>query len=170
MTKQFTFNIVLISPEIPHNTGNIIRLCANLGARLHLVKPLGFKLFDPKLKRAALDYGDLTDVIQHDSAEAFLEKNTSDQIYGTLTDGDVEYTKPNYQLGDTIIFGSESVGLPRHVVNKIKPQNRIRIPMMPSNRSMNLSNAVSVVAFEMWRQLEFCGSSNNPANESNYFS
>lgn len=154
---KFIANIVLVAPEIPHNTGNIIRLCANVGARLHLVKPIGFSLDNSNLQRAALDYTDLTNMIVHDSTEDFLDSASIDRVFAAVTNSSVRYTIPQYQLGDTIIFGSESVGLSHQVTSKIPDINRIQIPMMPSNRSINLSNAVAVVAYEMWRQIGFLG-------------
>jgi len=175
MTQKMTdlpwnFNVVLISPEIPQNTGNIIRLCANVGARLHLVKPIGFQLRDPRLSRASLDYGDITDIITHDSVEDFFKSRVTDNIYAATTAGDATYTYPTYKRGDTILFGSESVGLQNHIVAQVKPENRLRIPMMPSNRSINLSNAVAIILYEMWRQIDFHLSSVNLDDRNAYFS
>ena len=164
------FNVVLISPEIPHNTGNIIRLCANVGARLHLVRPLGFQLQDPRLRRASLDYTDLTSIITHDSVEDFLQSRDTNNLYATTTKGNAVYTHPTYGLGDTILFGPESVGLPNDIVTLVKPENRLRIPMMPSNRSINLSNAVAIILYEMWRQIDFAHSSPKLDDRTNYFS
>ena len=158
MINKPTINVVLITPEIPQNTGNIIRLCANIGARLHLVEPLGFRLDDKGLRRASLDYRDLTDVVCHPSIESFWESTDKHRIYGATPNGQVLYDAPRYRLGDTILFGPESSGLPRQIVEKLPPNNRVRIPMKPANRSLNISNAVAVIAFEMWRQMSFGGS------------
>ena len=155
MDFQPIANVVLIAPEIPQNTGNIIRLCANVGARLHLVKPLGFKLNNPGLRRASLDYSDLTHVLVHNSIDEFFELGPIDRVYGAIIPGNVLYTTPRYQLGDTIVFGSESVGLPCNVVNKLNFKNRLYIPMMPDNRSLNISNAAAIIVYEMWRQIGF---------------
>ena len=119
MDLQPTANVVLIAPEIPQNTGNIIRLCANVGARLHLVEPIGFKLGNPGLRRASLDYSDLTDIVIHNSVDEFFQTISIDNVYGATIPGTVPYTVPRYQREDTIIFGSESVGLPRSVVDRL---------------------------------------------------
>ena len=150
-------NIVLIAPEIPQNADNIIRLCANVGASLHLVEPLGFVLDNSRLRRASLDYSDLTNIILHKTVDECLRDVSIDRVYGAMIPGNVTYTTPKYQLGDTIIFGSESEGLPKTVIDKLKPENRIHVPMMPSNRSLNISNAVAIIAFEVWRQIGFLG-------------
>ena len=156
-TKLLAFNVILVEPEIPQNTGNIIRLCANVGATLHLVKPLGFELTDSALRRASLDYSDLTNVIIHDSLEEFLGTTSIDRIFATSSQANTSYHCVQYQDGDSIIFGSESVGLPSTLLDSLPTQNCISIPMMPANRSLNLSNAVAVTIYEMWRQLEFRG-------------
>tara|TARA_B100001750_G_C15237348_1_gene461157 strand:+ start:156 stop:668 length:513 start_codon:yes stop_codon:yes gene_type:complete len=163
-------NVVLIAPEIPHNTGNIIRLCANVGARLHLVEPLGFQLQNAGLRRASLDYSDLTDIQVHDSADDFFQTISIDSVYGATIPGTVLYTAPQYQYGDTIIFGSESVGLSCSVVDKLKVENRVQIPMMPANRSLNISNAAAIIVYEMWRQISFSGASSFPSENPSYFS
>ena len=150
---------MLCNPEIPQNTGNIIRLCANVGARLHLVQPLGFKLDDAKLRRAALDYQDLTNVVLHDSIDSILTGDKRATVYATTVDSPVVYTDPIFQTGDTVIFGSESIGLSDHVLSRLPPENQLTIPMMPANRSINLSNAVAIVAYEAWRQISFSGAS-----------
>ena len=155
-------NVVLFAPEIPQNAGNVIRLCANVGARLHLVEPLGFQLGNPGLRRASLDYSDLADIVLHNSIEEIFHTTVLGSIYGATILGTVPYTTPRYKLGDTIVFGSESVGLPDGVVNKINPENRVHIPMMPSNRSLNISNAAAIIVYEMWRQIGFHGASTFP--------
>jgi len=163
-------NVVLVTPEIPHNTGNLIRLCANAGARLHLVEPLGFQLDNPRLSRAALDYSDISDVTVHESLEAYLETVSIDTVYAATTKATTLYTAPKYRPGDTIILGPESVGLSHEVVDKIKPENCIQIPMMPANRSLNLSNAAAVIVYEAWRQLEFQGAVTITGRTETYFS
>ena len=162
MDFQPIANVVLIAPEIPQNTGNVIRLCANVGARLHLVKPLGVQLENPGLRRASLDYSDLTDILLHNSIDNFLQTVPISTVYGATIPGTVLYTTPRYQLGDTIVFGSESVGLPSSVMDKLNFENRIRIPMMPANRSLNISNAAAIIVYEMWRQIGFHGASTIP--------
>jgi len=161
--KEPLINVVLCNPEIPQNTGNIIRLCANVGARLHLVQPLGFKLDDAKLRRAALDYQDLTNVVLHDSIESILTRDKRATVYATTVDSPVVYTDPIFQTGDTVIFGSESIGLSDQVLSRLPPENQLTIPMMPANRSINLSNAVAIVAYEAWRQIGFSGASLRPS-------
>ena len=163
-------NIVLVAPEIPYNTGNIIRLCANVGAQLHLVEPLGFQLNNPRLRRAALDYRDLTDIVSHSSVDDFLNLVDIATVYGAVTDGQISYTEPEYHLGDTILFGSESVGLADNVVSRLPKKNRLWIPMKPNNRSLNLSNAAAIIVYEMWRQLGFSGASTVPQENRSYFS
>ena len=163
-------NVVLIAPEIPQNTGNIIRLCANVGARLHLVEPLGFQLENAGLRRASLDYSDLTDILVHNSIDECFQTISIGSVYGATIPGTVLYTTPRYQLGDTIVFGSESVGLPDSVVDKLKFENRVHIPMMPANRSLNISNAAAIIVYEMWRQIGFSGASVSPDEDQYYFS
>ena len=170
MNFQPIANVVLIAPEIPQNTGNLIRLCANVGAHLHLVEPLGFQLDNAGLRRASLDYSDLTDIRVHDSVNEFFQTISIGSVYGATIPGTVLYTTPRYQLGDTIIFGSESVGLPSSVVDKLNFENRVHIPMMPANRSLNISNAAAIIVYEMWRQIGFSGASVSPHEGQYYFS
>ena len=158
MNQEPVINVVLVTPEIPQNTGNIIRLCANTGSKLHLVEPLGFSLDSAGLKRAALDYGDIADIVLHSSLATFLQSLPSRGVYGAVVDGPVSYTCPRYLSGDTIVFGPESTGLPHEVSDLFEAQNLIHIPMAPTNRSLNLSNAVAIVVYEMWRQMAFVGS------------
>lgn len=155
MQKQTLINVVLVTPEIPHNTGNIIRLCANVGARLHLIEPLGFDLKDGNLRRAALDYTDISEVVTYHNINDFLGSVDNHEIYGAISDGVVPYTYPRYKSGATILFGQESSGLPKDIISKIEPGKRISIPMRPANRSLNLSNAVAIIVYEIWRQLNF---------------
>ena len=164
------FNVVLVAPEIPQNTGNIIRLCANTGSRLHLIEPIGFSLTEKSLRRASLDYSDLAELIVHKSFESLLETIDSTRTFVTTTGGTVSYEKVEYQDGDTVVFGSESVGLPDEIISALPPNNRIRIPMMPANRSINLSNAVALVVYEMWRQQSFSGEQLPTPTSRQYFS
>ncbi len=157
MTDCF-FHIVLYRPEIPYNTGNIIRLCANIGAELHLIRPLGFNLSESKLKRAALDYSDLTVVTEHDSLNEYINQYPSRRLFGTSSWNDTNYTDPSYRPGDTFIFGPESCGLPDDIMKTIHQSRRLTIPMAPGNRCMNLSNSVAVVVYEAWRQVGFTDS------------
>ena len=151
------FEIVLYQPEIPPNTGNIIRLAANTGSNLHLVAPLGFDLSDKQLARAGLDYHDLTRVTVHPDwahCRAVLEGR---RMYALSTRGSRRHDRVEYQPGDALVFGPESRGLPAEVLAEFAPDARIRIPMRPTNRSVNLSNAVAVVVYEGWRQHGFAG-------------
>jgi tRNA (cytidine/uridine-2'-O-)-methyltransferase len=163
------FDVVLISPEIPQNTGNIIRLCANVGACLHLVKPLGFSLDDPRLKRASLDYSDIANIVVHESSAQLFSSRMINRVFAATTKGSVTYTQPNYQLGDTIVLGRESLGLSDDIIENVLPENRVRIPMQPANRSLNLSNAAAIIVYEMWRQLEFHGASSLIDDNKSYF-
>ena len=165
-----TFNVVLISPEIPQNTGNIIRLCANVGAYLHLVKPLGFTLDDPRLKRASLDYSDIANVVVHESPDELFSSRLVNRVFAATTNSIVPYTQPNYELGDTIILGRESLGLSDGIVENVLPENRVHIPMQPANRSLNLSNAAAIIVYEMWRQLHFDGALSSIDKNKSYFS
>jgi len=150
------FNIILHQPEIPPNTGNIIRLCANTGARLHLVGPLGFTLEERQLRRAGLDYHEFVRITVHDDLVAALIAIRPPRLFALSTRGTVRYDQVHYAREDTFIFGSETSGLPARVWAEIPSQYRLTLPMRPGNRSLNLSNAVAVVVFEGWRQLGFC--------------
>ena len=147
------FDVILHQPQIPPNTGNVIRLCANAGARLHLVAPLGFTLEDRQLRRAGLDYHEYATVQVHDSLEAALAAITPARLFALSTRGGPRYDQPRYVAGDAFLFGSETSGLPDAVLETVPAQQRLRLPMRPGNRSLNLSNAVAVVVFEAWRQL-----------------
>jgi tRNA (cytidine/uridine-2'-O-)-methyltransferase len=149
------FNIILYQPEIPPNTGNSIRLCANTGAHLHLVEPLGFNLSEPQLKRAGLDYHDLARVTVHPDLATCLASLASQRLFVVETDGARGYHEVAYRPGDCLLFGRETSGLPGDVAATLPPHQRVRIPMRPSNRSLNLSNAVAVVVYEAWRQNGF---------------
>lgn len=146
-------NVILYHPEIPPNTGNVIRLCANVGARLHLVAPLGFDLEDRQLRRAGLDYHEYAPVRVHDSLEAALAAVAPQRLFALSTRGTTPYDRPGYAAGDAFLFGRETSGLPDAVLEQIPEPRRLRLPMRPGNRSLNLSNAVAVVVFEAWRQL-----------------
>lgn len=149
------FHIVLYEPEIPPNTGNIIRLCANTGAKLHLIHPLGFTLLEKKLKRAGLDYHGLTDVIEHDNYSTFLTQFVHQRLFACTTKGKKNYAHVQYKKGDTFIFGPETRGLPISILGTFNPEKQIRIPMQPNSRSLNLSNSVAVILYEAWRQIDF---------------
>jgi tRNA (cytidine/uridine-2'-O-)-methyltransferase len=148
-------NIVLYEPEIPPNTGNIIRLCANTGFILHLVKPLGFELDDKQLRRAGLDYREYADLREWDNLSTLLSEFNRDRIFAITTKGSINHTEPKFEAGDILMFGPETRGLPDKVLDLVPGNNRLRIPMLNDSRSLNLSNAVSVVVYEAWRQLGF---------------
>lgn len=156
------FDVILYQPEIPPNTGNVIRLCANTGARLHLVTPLGFSLEDKQLRRAGLDYHEYARVQIHNSLAAAVavvaEVNAAPvRLFALSTRGSTRFDAPRYAPGDAFLFGPETRGLPGEVLDAIPPEQRLRLPMRPDNRSLNLSNAVAVVVFEAWRQHDFVG-------------
>jgi tRNA (cytidine/uridine-2'-O-)-methyltransferase len=151
------FDIVLYQPEIPPNTGNVIRLCANTGARLHLVEPLGFSLDDKQLRRAGLDYHEYAILQVHASLDAALAAIAPRRLFALSTRGTMRHDAPAYVEGDAFLFGPETRGLPTEVLDAIPLAQRLRLPMRPGNRSLNLSNAVAVVVFETWRQQGFAG-------------
>jgi tRNA (cytidine/uridine-2'-O-)-methyltransferase len=151
------FHVVLYEPEIPPNTGNIIRLCANSGSKLHLIHPLGFDLDDKRLRRAGLDYREWADVEEYDSLELFQERIAPKNLYACTTKGQRCYAEVAFAPGDALLFGPESRGLPAHLLNRLEASQRIRIPMLPHSRSLNLSNAVSLILYEAWRQTGFEG-------------
>lgn len=155
MTIKPTFEIVLFQPEIPPNTGNIIRLCANTGSRLHLIKPLGFDFSNKSLRRAGLDYKKNVEVIIHNNINSFFEKNSKQNIYMFTKFGNTSYEKVNYKHGDFLLFGSESKGYTDEVFKIMKNRIKIFIPMLPNSRSINLANSVSICLFEAWRQNSF---------------
>ena len=151
-------HVVLHQPEIPPNTGNVIRLCANTGARLHLIEPLGFELDDAKLRRAGLDYHEFMQLMVHASLEAFVATVKPSRLFALSTRGTVRYDTVAYAEGDALMFGSETRGLPQGVLDAIPPPHRLCLPMRPGNRSLNLSNAVAIAVFEAWRQSGFANS------------
>lgn len=149
------FEIVLYQPEIPPNTGNVIRLCANTGASLHLIKPLGFQLTDRALARSGLDYHDLARVCVHDDWSSCAQRFEDRRIFAASTRGSTRFDSVDYMAGDVLVFGPETRGLPEEFLEALPASNRLRIPMRPDSRSINLSNAVAVVLYEAWRQLGF---------------
>ena len=151
------FNVILYQPEIPPNTGNVIRLCANTGAQLHLIRPLGFDLDDKQLRRAGLDYHEYANVRVHDALAACLQSLPDARLFAFTTKGARYYHEVNYQAGDALLFGPESRGLPADVLESLPGGQRLRLPMLPHNRSLNLSNTVAVAVYEAWRQCGFLG-------------
>ncbi len=151
------FQIVLHQPKIPPNTGNIIRLCANSGAGLHLIGPLGFELEDKKLIRAGLDYREFTSVHVYASLEEFIANEKPPRVLACSKFGGRPYHTVAFERGDALLFGSETEGLPDHIREGLPAEHLLRIPMLPDNRSLNLSNAVAVVLYEAWRQQGFEG-------------
>lgn len=156
------FDVILYQPEIPPNTGNVIRLCANTGARLHLIAPLGFTLEDKQLRRAGLDYHEYASLRMHDSLDAALAEiaqaqGAAPRLFALSTRGRTRHDSPQYRAGDAFLFGPETRGLPQDVLDAVPEQQRLRLPMRPDNRSLNLSNSVAVVVFEAWRQSGFVG-------------
>lgn len=149
------FHIVLYQPEIPPNTGNIIRLCANTGAHLHLIKPLGFELEDKKLRRAGLDYHEFANVNQFDDLDQLSQTVQPNRLFAFSTKGTRNYSEVTYQPGDALLFGPESRGLPVSLLQELGPEHVLRLPMLPHSRSLNLSNTVAIALFEAWRQLGF---------------
>lgn len=152
---QYSLNLVLYEPEIPPNTGNVIRLAANIGARLHLIHPLGFQMGEKALRRAGLDYHDLAQVCEHADYAAFLEMEHPARLFGISTHGQSLYHEVRYQAGDYLMFGPETRGLPVELREEMPAGHVLRIPMQSGNRSLNLSNAVAIAAYEAWRQLGF---------------
>jgi len=149
------FNIVLFEPEIPPNTGNIIRLCANTGAHLHLIHPLGFDMDEKSLRRAGLDYIDLSIVHHYDNYQDYLEKHDPDSLYAISTKGIQAYSECEFNKGDSFIFGPETRGLPKNILDKFVSDKILRIPMLEDSRSLNLSNTASIIVYEAWRQNNF---------------
>ncbi len=155
---EIVFNVLLFEPEIPPNTGNIIRLCANMGASLHLIQPLGFDLDDKKLRRAGLDYREWATLRVHGTLADCLSAIQSDRLFALSTKGERCYAEAQFKAGDAFLFGPESRGLPAAVREAVPVENRLAVPMVAASRSLNLSNAVAVVLFEAWRQCGFAGS------------
>jgi tRNA (cytidine/uridine-2'-O-)-methyltransferase len=155
--RALDLDVLLYQPEIPPNTGNAIRLCANTGARLHLIEPLGFDLQDKQLRRAGLDYHEYATLQVHASLEAALATIAPRRLFALSTRGHQRYDQPRYAPGDAVLFGPETRGLPAEVLESLPPEQRLRLPMRPDNRSLNLSNSIAVVVFEAWRQIGFAG-------------
>lgn len=151
------FHVVLYQPEIPPNTGNIIRLCANTGSRLHLIHPLGFELDDKRLRRAGLDYHEFAEVAQYPDYPSFLQQVQPQRVFAVSTRGRQRYDEVEYQEGDVLLFGPETRGLPQPMLDELPPEQRIRLPMREGQRSLNLSNTVAVLVYEGWRQRGFAG-------------
>ena len=152
------FNVVLYRPEIPPNTGNVIRLCANTGTKLHLVYPLGFPWDDARVKRAGLDYHEFAEVQHHPSWQACRSALAGSRIFAVETRQAERYDRVAYREGDAFVFGQETSGLPAEVLDDIAVEQRVGLPMRPESRSLNLSNSVAVMVFEAWRQVNFAGS------------
>ena len=150
-------HVILYRPEIPPNTGNVIRLCANTGAALHLIRPLGFALDDARLRRAGLDYHEYARVAVHDDLAACLATLGTPRVFAFSTRGRVAHVDARFAQGDALLFGCETAGLPAEVFEAIPPEQRLRLPMRPDSRSLNLSNTVAVAVYEAWRQLGFNG-------------
>lgn len=155
-------DVVLYEPEIPPNTGNIIRLCANTGAKLHLIEPLGFELDDKKLRRAGLDYHEWADVQIHKNIEAYCNTAKPNRLFAFSTKGTTPFGTVRYQSGDALLFGPESRGLPHELLQTLPPECVLRLPMRAESRSLNLSNTVAIAVFEVWRQWGFEGASIAP--------
>ena len=149
------FNVVLFEPEIPPNTGNIIRLCANTGAKLHLIHPLGFEMNAKELRRAGLDYIDWSIVYHYNNFEDYIDKNGFKSLYAVSTKGKKYYSNCNFFKNDSFIFGPETRGLPQKILDKFETEKILKIPMLENNRSLNLSNATSIIIYEAWRQINF---------------
>ena len=150
-------DIVLYQPEIPPNTGNIIRLCANTGFQLHLIEPLGFEWDDKRVRRAGLDYHEFANVQKHKDFDAYVVSAKPKRVFACTTKGTKGHADVEYQAGDCLLFGPETRGLPDDIIYGLPEQQRVRIPMVANSRSMNLSNAVAVFVYESWRQLDFAG-------------
>ncbi|WP_396621837.1 tRNA (uridine(34)/cytosine(34)/5-carboxymethylaminomethyluridine(34)-2'-O)-methyltransferase TrmL [Marinobacter sp. W-8] len=151
-------HVVLYEPEIPPNTGNIIRLCANTGCQLHLIEPLGFSLEDKQMRRAGLDYSEYATVKIHPDYDSFLATEQPSRLFGLTTKGSRHYHEVVFRGGDYLMFGPETRGLPEDVRNGLPAEHRLRVPMRPESRSLNLSNTAALVVYEAWRQLGFEGS------------
>jgi tRNA (cytidine/uridine-2'-O-)-methyltransferase len=153
--SNLLINIVLYQPEIPPNTGNIIRLCANTGARLHLVEPMGFVLDDARLRRAGLDYREMVDVSRYVNWDGFMQANPGMRLWAVSTRGETRYDQVEFQENDGLLFGPETRGLPNRILDQVGQGHVLRLPMHPSSRSLNLSNTVAIVLYEALRQQDF---------------
>jgi tRNA (cytidine/uridine-2'-O-)-methyltransferase len=157
--KLVIMNIVLFEPEIPPNTGNIMRLAANTGFQLHLIEPLGFKLEDKLLRRAGLDYRQWADINSYENYQQFLNSCEFNNLYAFTTRARKTYSETAFSPGDALLFGPETRGLPAEILDSLDGDNKLRIPMVSTSRSLNLSNTVAIVVYEAWRQQGFSGSS-----------
>jgi len=151
------FRVVLFEPEIPPNTGNIIRLCSNTPCELHVIEPLGFELDDKRLRRAGLDYGEWKDIKQHRDWQSFMALEKPERLWALTTKGKIGHADTEFRWGDYLVFGPETRGLPDSILKQATQERMIRIPMLAESRSMNLSNAASVIVYEAWRQQGFLG-------------
>lgn len=149
------FSLILYEPEIPPNTGNVIRLCANTGVSLHLIEPLGFELDEPRLKRAGLDYREFASVRTHESLDACLALLGDPRVFALSTRGKTAYDEPRYRAGDAFLLGPETRGLPQELLDALPPDQTLRLPMRSGSRSLNMSNAAAVIVYEAWRQIGF---------------
>lgn len=149
--------VALYEPEIPQNTGAIIRLCANMGTKLHLIEPLAFDLSEKKVRRAGLDYHELTNVIKYPNFDAFLEAMQGKKLFACTTKTTGFHSNASYTEDSVLLFGPETRGLPKEIIDSLPMDQRVRIPMVPDSRSLNLANSVSVIAYEAWRQLGYHG-------------
>lgn len=149
------FSLILYEPEIPPNTGNVIRLCANTGVSLHLIEPLGFELDEPRLKRAGLDYREFASVRTHESLDTCLQALDAPRVFALSTRGKTRHDEPRYQAGDVFLLGPETRGLPQELLDALPPGQTLRLPMRSGSRSLNMSNAAAVIVYEAWRQLGF---------------
>ncbi|PJG84924.1 tRNA (uridine(34)/cytosine(34)/5-carboxymethylaminomethyluridine(34)-2'-O)-methyltransferase TrmL [Conservatibacter flavescens] len=159
-------DIVLYEPEIPQNTGNIIRLCANTGFRLHLIEPLGFTWDDKRLRRSGLDYHEFANIKRHKTFEMFLQSEQPKRLFALTTKGQPAHSQVRFELGDFLMFGPESRGIPMSILDQLPMTQKIRIPMTENSRSLNLSNSVAVVVYEAWRQLGYDGAVNLITSDS----
>jgi tRNA (cytidine/uridine-2'-O-)-methyltransferase len=157
VTQANALHIVLHSPQIPPNTGNVIRLAANTGSCLHLIEPLGFTLDHAKMRRAGLDYHEFAELHVHSDVSAFLKARPDQRVFAFSTRGKRRYDQVRYAPGDALMFGSETQGLPQALLDQLGPEHCLTLPMAPGGRSLNLSNAVAIAVFEAWRQLGFVG-------------
>ncbi len=151
------FHMILYQPEIPPNTGNIMRLCANTGATLHLIHPLGFELDEPRLKRAGMDYRELACVVEHQNLDTCLDTLANQRVFAVSTRARTPYARVDFLPGDVFLLGPETRGLPQDLLNTFAEDRRLTIPMRPENRSLNLSNAAAILLYEAWRQQAFDG-------------
>jgi tRNA (cytidine/uridine-2'-O-)-methyltransferase len=157
--QSYMFSLILYEPEIPPNTGNIIRLCANTGIRLNLIEPLGFELDEPRLKRAGLDYREFADIAVYANLGTCLAALGAPRVFALSTRSETAYSSPAFVAGDAFLFGPETRGLPQEVLESVPPEQRLRLPMQDGSRSLNLSNSAAVVVYEAWRQCGFAGGS-----------